>query len=152
MPEAEELDNSMQPAVDAVEQPQDEVPVKTFSADEVDAKIKQRIDKQNAKHAAELDEIQKELEEYKTRATKAESELAEFRHNSELESARSKIAAEFGLPSSIIKGESPEEMKEHAQEIKAIIPSAPVIIDSGESKTPSYSSREIFSKFMQENF
>lgn len=149
--QAEVVESTMQAAVDAAAQEQVAVP-KTFTEAEVDAKIKQRIDKQNAKHAYEIEALQQQLKAMEERAVSAESSRDDLQRKSELAASREAIASELGVPASIIRGETIDEMREHAEAIKAAIPTAPVIIDSGEQKQPPNSSLAIFDKFMNENF
>lgn len=97
---------------------------RTWTASEVDAYTKARIDKQNARHAAidaEKDARIAELEE----AAKADKERADqLQHEKELREWAQAASDETGIPASVIRGESAEEMLAHAQQIQSAMKSA----------------------------
>lgn len=112
---------------------------KTFTADEVDAKIKARIDKQNAKHADEVSELQKQLEELQAQKAEAESQAEALKKQQELAEATAVVATEYGIPAYMLHGENQEELTKSAEaaarfkkEILDSIGTAPIIKDSGE--------------------
>lgn len=132
---------------------------KTFTEEELDQRIKARIDKQNAKHAEELAEISKRMKELEERSAAAESERDELQRKQELAEATAKVAQEFDVPAYMIHGETQEEIAKSAEaaaafkkEILASVGTAPVIKDSGEQKTPPKSSAALFGEFMNSTF
>lgn len=143
MPEsnAEMVDSvNAQEAVDAATENQEVNPSmedsspKTYTADEVDAKIKARIDKQNAKHAGEIAELQKQMKELEERAAQADAERAELQRRKDLSDWADAAAKAHGVPANILRGETAEEFMAHAEAIRAAIPSYPVVRDTGEPK------------------
>jgi len=157
MTNAEMVDTIEADTVDAVDNKQENQPAggsqaKTFTADEVDAKIKARIDKQNAKHAEEIASLNQRLAELEARAKDAETSRDELQHQQELSALTSQVAREYGLPAEILRGQSIDELREHAAAIKASISTAPVIRDSGASHEPPKTTKALFNKFMNENF
>lgn len=107
---------------------------KTYTADELDAAIKKRIDKQNARHAEEMAELVKKVKELEERSAQAEAERAELQKKQDLASWTAQAAAEYGVPGDLLRGSNLEELMEHAKVIKAAIPSYPVLRESGEPK------------------
>lgn len=132
---------------------------RTFTADEVDAKIKARIDKQNSKHAEEIAEISKRLKELEERSAAAESERDELKRKQELADMSAAIATEYDVPAYMLHGENQEELTKSAEaaaaykkEILAGIGTAPIIKDSGEPKKAPKSGAAIFGEFMNSTF
>lgn len=125
---------------------------KTFTADEVDAKIKARIDKQNAKHAEEMESLKKRLEELEQVNAQAEAERDALKHKQDLADWAEAAAREHGVPAPLLRGNSAEEFMEHAEAIKAALSVAPVVRDSGEQRTPPKSNKAIFNEFMNNAF
>lgn len=117
---------------------------KTFTATELDAEVKRRIDKQNAKHSREIEERnaqhQNELDELSQKLAQAlEKVVAVEEEKSALELAKQRdewaeiAAKETGVPASVIRGGSAEEMLEHAKAIAEAMsaPKFPRFKDSG---------------------
>lgn len=132
---------------------------KTFTADEVDAKIKARIDKQNARHAEEIAEISKRLKELEERSAAAEAERDELQRKQELADEKAKLVTEYDVPAYMLHGENQEELTKSAEaaaayrkEVLASVGTAPVIKDSGEAKKPPRSNAALFGEFMSNNF
>lgn len=135
-------------AVDSAAQQEQNQPAggsapKTFTAEEVDATVKARIDKQRAKHEVEMSELQKQLDELKQQSAKVEAERDELRHKQELASWAEQASAETGVPSNLLRGSTLEEITEHAKAIKAALPVYPVVTDGGEPKTPRQTKESI---------
>lgn len=125
---------------------------KTFTADEVDARIKARIDKQNAKHALDMQELRQQIEELTRRSAEVESERDALKHKQDLTEWANDAADKYGVPASILRGNCAEDFMEHAKAIKASIAVVPDFRDSGEPKEPPKSGQAIFNEFMKNNF
>lgn len=106
---------------------------KTYTEQELDARIKARIDKQNARHALDMQQLKQQVEELTKRAAEVESERDALRDQRERDEWLSAVSAETGVPATLIKGASHEEMMKHANDIKAYF-AAPVVRDSGDHK------------------
>lgn len=65
------------------------------------------------------------------RAEKAEAALAELRHARDLSEWREKVAAETGIPATALRGDTEEELREHAEAIRAAIPVYPQVSEGG---------------------
>lgn len=118
---------------------------RTYTREEVDARIKARIDKQNAKHAEETDALHGELAEKSAELDKANERLAELEHERKLREWAEQASAESGVPASVIRGDSLEEMQAHAAQLKAAMPSYPVLPgDSGEPGTPQITRDDLY--------
>ena len=132
---------------------------KTFTEQEVDAKIKARIDKQNAKHAEELAAVSARVKELEESAAKVEAERDTLKKQKEIAELTQRIATEKGVPANMLHGETEEELTKSAEAVAAYkesvlasVGTAPVITDSGEGKEPPRDSRAVFAEFMQQNF
>lgn len=100
----------------------------------------------------DMNEKLAEFEEYKQRAEQAEQEANDLRHKQELAEWAKAAADEYGVPASILRGNTADEFNEHAKEIKASMSVAPVVRDSGEPKNPPKSSKQVFNDFMNSTF
>lgn len=75
----------------------------------------------------------------KQRAEKAELEAEGLRKEKELAEMTKAVASKHGIPGDLvglIKGDSLEELDANAERVKAFIPTAPVITDSGYPGVP----------------
>lgn len=126
---------------------------RTFTQEEVDAIVKRRIDKQNVKHATELDGLRERIQELEEGKKSADAELEAIKAASQLADWKAKASAETGVPADLLRGETEEEVMEHAKSIKAVMPKAPSFRDSGKpAPEAGGGAKESFAKFMQDNF
>lgn len=65
------------------------------------------------------------------RAERAEAALAELQHARDLSEWRDKVSAETGIPASALRGDSEEELREHAKAIRASMPVYPQVSEGG---------------------
>lgn len=65
------------------------------------------------------------------RAEKAESALAELQHAKELSEWRDKVSAETGIPAAALRGDTEDELREHAKAIRASMPVYPQVSEGG---------------------
>lgn len=126
--------------------------VKTYTEQEVDARIKARIDKQNAKHADEMAKLAQRIEELEARSASVEAERDKLKVESERAAWAEAASAATGVPKSLLRGESAEEYMAHAEDIKKAMPKRFVVPDSGASAKSDRSNKDVFSEFMSANF
>lgn len=119
-------------------------PAKTFSQEDLDKKIEQRLKREREKYAdyedlkkarEELDEIKKgqmtEQEKLKAELEKAQAEANEAAAKTaalELERTKEKICREAGLPDGFadrLKGSTEEELKADVELMKKLVPATP---------------------------
>ena len=113
-----------------------------WTQSEVDAYVKARIDKQNAKHRtedADKDARIAELEESSKAAT-AKAEALE--HEKQLQEWANEVAAGTGIPAAVLRGDTLEEMQQHAEAIKANLSLYPTTGDNGAPLQPATKTRE----------
>lgn len=107
--------------------------VRTFTQEQVDEIVKQRLAR--AKHekpadydelkskAAELDEIknqsESDIEKLQSRIDKLENENKSMKHAREVDEWRAEVAKETGVPASVLRGDTLDELKAHADAVKA---------------------------------
>lgn len=94
-----------------------------------------------------IEQEKTELEKEKDRADKAEAELAEFKKSEEIASWKQEISKETGVPANVLRGNTKEELKEHAESLKdAYGDSRKPFVQSGgfASTTPSKTTRDLF--------
>lgn len=141
--DALEVTQPVEPAANGESQPAGGS--RTYTLEEVDARIKARIDKQNAKHAKETEELQDQLAEKSSKLEEANARLGELEHERELREWAEQAAEENGVPASLLRGDTLEEMQAHAAQIKAAMPSYPVLpSDNGEPGIPGVTKEEIY--------
>lgn len=95
--------------------------------EQVDRIIKSRIDKQNEKHAKELEELVSRIGELEETAKSATAEAEALRHEKEVTDMRGAVASETGVPVEVLRGETLDELKAHAQQILSSMPVYPVV-------------------------
>lgn len=108
--------------------------VKTFTQAEVDAIVKERLDRQNKKFAdydtlkekaSKYDEFEEknksELEKANERANALQAELDSIKKASELKEMRTKIATENNVPINLLTGTTEEECNEQVKNIKGYL-------------------------------
>ena len=127
---------------------------KTFTQEELDKIINERLDRAQKKHAdelskkdAEIDKLNKDLKDTKEKYQGFDDEKAKYAKEIdelkgkvkgyETASAKRKIADELGLDSKAIEfiaGETEEEMKASAEKLKALTGTTPPPLASTETK------------------
>lgn len=120
---------------------------KTFTQDELNAIVSERLKRESAKYADyedlkekakkydEYEEANKtELEKANERAASLEAELTTLKKSNEVRDLRDKIAKETGVPANLLTAETEDECKAQAEAIKAYAkPGAyPSVKDGGE--------------------
>lgn len=116
-----------------------------LTKEQADALVKARIDKQNAKHAKETDALTKQLAEEQADKAELEERLAVLEHEKEVSEWKSQASKETGVPAEILKGESLEEIQQHANQIKAAIPMYPILPnDTGATNPPAVTKEDIY--------
>lgn len=141
-----------------------ETPERTFSQTEVDAIISDRLKREREKYAdyADLktkagayDELFKAHGETKKQAEDLKAQLAALKKVVETRDVRDKVAAETGVPSSLLTAETEEELKKQAAAILAFrgtAPKYPNVADGGEvAKTGGGSTRQQFANWFENN-
>lgn len=137
---------------------------RTFTQEEVDRIVGDRLQRERAKYAdfdalkekaAKFDEAEQaqksELQKATERASALEAELNTLKRAAEVRGIRDQVAKETGVPASLLTAETEEACKEQAEAIKAFAnPSGyPTVKDAGEvmknmSGTPQNSFSEWF--------
>lgn len=144
---------------------------KTFTQAEVDRIIEGRLQRERAKYgdmadydqlkekAGKYDELQEasktELQKATDRAAALEKELEGMKHAESVRGIRAKVAAEKGIPESLLTGETEEACAEQADAIiKFANPSGyPNVRDGGEVQaTGEKSTSELFGDWFKSNF
>lgn len=136
---------------------------KTFSQEEVNAIVGDRLKREREKYAdyeslkekaARLDEMEEasksELQKATEKARQLEAELSGLRKADEIRKIRENVANETGVPANLLSGEDEESIKSHALAIKAYFSNGnayPQIKDGGEVITPQTGSPK--NDFMQ---
>lgn len=108
---------------------------RTFTQEEVDAIVKQRVSRVKHEPPADYEEMKAKLAEYERgsgevedemkrlqeRLGRLESENESMKHERELAMWRSEAQEETGVPASILRGDSEDEVREHARAVKAAL-------------------------------
>ena len=132
---------------------------KTFTQDELNAVVNDRLKREREKYAdysdlkkkAELydkyeEESKSEIQKATERAEKLQAELDGIKKQEEVRGIREKVSKETGVPASLLSGMTEEDCKEQAEGIKAFAnPSYPNVKDKGEpGGTPGTSTAQQF--------
>ena len=143
---------------------QETVESKTFTQDEVNSIVAERLNRERAKYAdfdsykqkaEEFDKLQEanktELQKATERADGLERELSELKKANELQSVRQKISNETGVPVNLLTAETEESILEQAKAINAYAtPNGyPKVKDGGEiNATLKPSTRNQFAEWI----
>ena len=131
-----------------------EVEIKTFTQEEVNGIVNDRLARERKKYegidletlkskAAKFDEMEEsnksELEKANERANALQAKLDGIQKEKELSEMRLKVAEEIGVPANLLNGASEDECREQAEAIKAFaVPSGyPSVRDGGEPQITS---------------
>lgn len=144
---------------------------KTFTQDEVNGIVNDRLARERKKYegidlnalkekAARFDEIEEanksELEKANERANALQAELESIRKANEVRLMREKVAIETGVPANLLSKDTEEACIEQAKAIIEYRDSSsgyPKVKDGGEvSKTMKHSTREQFAEWANEVF
>lgn len=141
---------------------------KTFTQEEVNKIIGERLAKEKSRYA-DYDDIKakaakydkqeeanmSELEKAQKTANKYKQELESYKKSEKLHEVRSKVSKETGVPEDMLYGETEEECKLQAEKIlKFSKPQAyPEVSDGGESKGHGKKSdAQLFGDFLEKQF
>lgn len=121
------------------------------SQEEFDSLIRDRIErakrqavpddydelKSRAKELGEqIEQGKATLTEMTKRAKAAEAERDELRHAAELEGWKAEVSADTGVPASILRGDSLEDIRAHAEAIRSSMPVYPQVTETGGGTAP----------------
>lgn len=90
-------------------------------------------------NAGNADKLREALE----RAERAEAEAAELNRQKELANAKAQAARLTGVPAEILRGETLEELTEHAEAIKAALPAYRSLHDTGDHSSAPVTKEQI---------
>lgn len=119
---------------------------KTFTQDELNAIVSDRVKREREKHAdyatlkekaERLDQLEEasksEIQKITEKADRLQQELDQIRQAEAIRNIRAKVAKETGIPESLLTGSTEEDCTAQAEAIKAFAtPSYPSIRDAGE--------------------
>lgn len=141
---------------------------KTFTQDELNQILSERLKREREKYedydslkekAERFDQIQEdaksELQKATERAEKLQTELSELKHAEEVRSIRERVAQTTGVPASLLTGETEEACNEQAAGILSFKTSSayPTVKDGGEiQKTVEGSTRQQFADWASQAF
>lgn len=95
--------------------------------------------KENARKAAEYDAM-------KAKAEEAEGKAATLEHERDVAKWREEAAAKAGVPASILRGDTKEEVEAHAKAVKAAMPSPyPTVPGGSPAQAEPMTARDILS-------
>lgn len=114
---------------------------KTFTQSQVDEIVKQRLARAKHEKPADYDELKQKAERYDQAMTESESNLSklqaridalegenkEMKHQKEIASWRDDVANKTGVPASVLRGDTKEDIEAHAQAIKDALSAYPTV-------------------------
>lgn len=129
---------------------------RTYTKEQTEAIVKSRVDRQNAKHAAEVEELRKQAEEARKAAEEAEKALgdakaqaaallAEKARNDAVRAAANHAGVDAELLS-MMAGDTPEQIGRNAEVLAAkmaAVPKYPDVTDMGAGSAPKVTREQI---------
>lgn len=126
---------------------------RTFTQEEVDKLLGQRLYEERAKYAdyAELkskaehhDELEQKMKDANSKIAELQSKADALQHNIDIGNIRKKVSAETGIPMDLLTGETEESCKSQAEAMikwrESHVPNYPNVKDGGEVTNVSGSS------------
>lgn len=124
-----------------------EIEQKTFSQDELNAIVNDRLKREREKYAGfdelkekaerldQLEEASKsEIQKMTEKADRLQTELDDIKRAEGIRQIRAKVAKETGIPENLLTGETEEDCAAQAEAIKAFAkPTYPQVRDAGEN-------------------
>lgn len=156
---AENTNNTANEQATANQQQAGEQEKRTFTQEEMNAIIQDRLKRETAKYsdyedlkakATEYDKVQEagksELQKATEKATELQKQLDALKNENSLRDIRDKVAKETGVPASLLSGNTEDECKEQAKAILAFSkPGYPNVKDGGNPQhTSGSTTREQF--------
>lgn len=147
---------------ETVNQDQVATEIKTFTQEELDHIVGERLAREREKYsdydalkdkASRLDELEEasktELQKMTEKASALEEELNGMKKAAEIRVIRDKVSKETGVPAELLTGETEEACKSQADAIKSYAnPSYPQVTDKGEpSHGPTGNARQQFAEW-----
>lgn len=148
-----------------------EQPERTFTQEEMNAIIRDRLSREREKYAdydTLKDKAQKfdaaeeasksELQKAQERAESLQAQLNALTQEAEIQKARAKVASEKGIPANLLTGSTEEECKNQADAILAFAkaPGYPAVKDAGDvgqkALGTSGKTRDQFNDWFESNF
>lgn len=138
----------------------------TFTQDDLDRIVGERLSRERAKYAdydalrekaARLDQLEEasktELQKAQEKAEALQQELDGLKQAAEIRKVRDKVSQETGVPANLLTASTEEDCKAQAEAIKAYAaPAYPEVKDGGEVKhTGTGSTREKFRDWFESN-
>ena len=135
---------------------------RTFTQAELNAIVQKRLGEEKAKYenfeelkekALKFDQIEEEskteLQKATERAESLQKELDAIKTANEERALRERIAQETGVPASLLRGNSEEDLKAQAEAIMGFVKASgsayPSVRDGGEAKAPTLTKEQILS-------
>ena len=135
---------------------------RTFTQAELNAIVQKRLGEEKAKYenfeelkekALKFDKIEEEskteLQKATERADSLQKELDAIKTANEERALRERIAQETGVPASLLRGNSEEDLKAQAEAIMGFVKASgsayPSVRDGGEAKAPTLTKEQILS-------
>ena len=100
---------------------------KVWTQEEHDAYVKSRIDKQNAKNAEAIAAKDARIAELEAQAKEQADKLHGFEAQQQRAQWAQEVEQETGIPAAVLRGDSLDELKAHAEALKAVIRPYPSI-------------------------
>lgn len=127
---------------------------RTFTQEEVNALVGKTRKEERAKFSGyeefkaaseRLPELEASLQELAEQLSAANARIADFEQKGQLAEWAEQASRETGVPASVLKGSTLEELQAHAEQIKAAMPAYPTLpADGGEAKVPAVTKEEIY--------
>lgn len=121
---------------------------KTLSQSQVDELISKRLKRLKDKQAKEMESVKAEYEEQLKDQENLKAEIESLKAEKQRDEWKSNAAKEFNVPADLLRGNTEEELKEHAKQIKEAMGTFKTDLGSNShaEEKPTESSRSAFAK------
>lgn len=123
-----------------------------LTQEQINALVGNARKKERAKAAEAIEAANAEVEAAKEREAQAQARIDEMQgridameHERQVAEWAAQAAAETGVPASVLKGDTLEELQAHAAQIRAAMPAYPVLsADAGEADAPAVTKDDLY--------
>lgn len=110
-------------------------PEKTFTQEQLDEIVRKRVARVKREKPADYDELKEKVEQYEKAESESESEFEKLqkrlgkledenkamKHAAEVSRWKAEASEETGVPASILRGDTQEDIKAHAEAVKSVM-------------------------------
>lgn len=128
-----------------------ETPASTFSQEDVDRIVNDRLARERKKYEG-FDDLKAKAEQFETAASERDTlaqKVAEFEAKEQRATLAAEISEATGVPAAALRGDTREELEAHAAQLKSLISRQPASVPGATTKPTSSASVDPRREFLR---